>query len=39
MKRAAPLARSLCLLLASCAPATVQTAAGSQTLTVLGGVG
>ena len=39
MKRAAPLALSLCLLLASCAPATVQTATGPQTLTVLGGAG
>lgn len=39
MTRAAPLALSLCLLLASCAPATVQTAGGPQTITVLGGVG
>ena len=39
MKPTIALLLSVILLLASCAPATVQTAAGPQTVTIIGGAG
>ena len=39
MKQTVPFLLSMTLLLASCAPTTVQTASGPQTLTVISGAG